>query len=75
MSNDEQDKDRQITMAQAAEMYGFNAQYLSHLAKKGRLKAQRFGNSYVTTVLDMEEYIQSREKKGAFREDIKLTVD
>lgn len=75
MSNEEQDKHRPITMAEAAELYGFNAQYLSRLAKRGRLRATLFGNSYVTTPADVEEFILSREKKGFFREDIKIPLD
>jgi hypothetical protein len=74
MSNEE-DKNRLITMAEAAEIYGLTPQYLSRLAKKGRLRATLFGHSYVTTPADMEEFLLSREKKGFFREDIKLALD
>ena len=59
-------------MAEAADIYGFSAQYLSELAKKGRLKAFRVGRSWATTAVDMEEYIKSRQKKGAFRNDISV---
>ena len=65
-----EDKTRLISLPDAAEIYGFNARYLSELAKKGRLKAQKIGHSYVTTPADVEEYIQSRKKRGVYRDDI-----
>ena len=70
--NNDADKDKQISLVEAAELYGFNPQYLSQLAKKGRLRAQKFGNTYITTLADMEEFIQSRKKIGAYREDIQI---
>jgi hypothetical protein len=66
------DKTRLISIAEAAEIYGFNAAYLSQLASKGRLKAQKIGNSWVTTPMDVEQYIHSRQKRGAYRDDIQL---
>ena len=71
--NDADDKTRLISMAEASELYGFNRYYLAQLAKHGRLKAQKVGNSWVTTPEDIEVYIASRKKRGAFRDDI--TVD
>lgn len=66
------DKDRLISLAEAAEIYGFTRVYLSELAKKGRLKAQKIGTSYVTTPNDVEDFIRSRQKRGAYRDDIQL---
>ena len=65
-------KDRLISLPDAAELYGFNPRYLAELAKKGRLRAQKVGNSWVTTPKDVETYIRSRKKRGAYRNDIKL---
>ncbi|MCI0562762.1 MAG: helix-turn-helix domain-containing protein [Nitrososphaera sp.] len=65
-----EDKNRQISMMEAAELYGFNRHYLSELAKKGRLKAKRIGRSWITTPADVEEYIRSRKQTGAYRNDI-----
>ncbi len=67
-----EDKKRQISMMEAAEMYGFSHSYLSRMAKNGRLNAIRIGRSWVTTPADVEEYIRSRRKTGAYREDIQL---
>ncbi len=67
------DKTRLISLADAAAMYGFSRNYLNNLAKRGRLKAQKLGNIWVTTRGDIEEFIQSRQQKGVYRGDI--TID
>lgn len=69
---DRDDKTRLISLPDAAAIYGFNPRYLGELARKGRLKAQKVGDLWVTTQQDVEDYIQSRQKKGAFRSDIQL---
>ena len=66
------DKTRLISLVEAAELYGFNSGYLAELAKKGRLKAQKIGNSWVTTPANLEDYILSRRKRGVYREDIQV---
>lgn len=70
MNTEQNDKTRLISLAEAAELYGFNQQYLAQLAQKGRLKAQKIGNIWVTTPQHMEEYVASRQKRGAYRDDI-----
>lgn len=64
------DKNRLISLPEAAELYGFNPDYLGQLARKGRLKAQKVGNSWVTTPYDVEVFILSRQKRGSFRDDV-----
>lgn len=64
------DKSHLISLAKAAELYGFNHNYLAELARKGRLQAQKIGNSWVTTPKDVEIYIRSRQNRGVFRNDI-----
>jgi len=66
------DKTRLISLVDAAALYGFSAKYLSNIAKKGRLKAQKIGNSWVTTPNDMEEFIRSRQLRGVYRDDIQV---
>jgi hypothetical protein len=66
----DQDKTRLISLPEAAELYGFDAVYLRNLARKGRLKAAKVGNSWVTTPQDVEDYIQSRQIRGVYRDDI-----
>ena len=65
-----EDKTRLISLSEAAEIYGFNPDYLRQLALKNRLKAQKIGKFWVTTPQDVETYIQSRKKMGAYRDDI-----
>jgi hypothetical protein len=64
------DKARLISLPEAAELYGFNPKYLAQLANRGRLRAQKIGNYWVTTPIDMENYILSRKKTGVYRDDI-----
>ncbi|MBK8989823.1 MAG: helix-turn-helix domain-containing protein [Chloroflexi bacterium] len=70
--NDTEDKTRLISLPEAAELYGFASNYLNELARKGRLQAQKVGDRWITTPQSVEDYIQSRRKKGVYREDIKL---
>jgi len=65
-----QNKDELITLAEVSDRYGFSRGYLRELAARGRLKARKLGNIWVTTPADVEEYIASRERRGAYREDI-----
>lgn len=69
---DPNDKTRLISLPEAAKLYGFDANYLGTLARKGRLKAQKIGTSWITTPQDVESYIASRQKRGVYREDIHL---
>lgn len=66
------DKDELISLADAAERYGFNRIYLAELARKGRLKAQKIGNMWVTTPANVETFIRSRKRRGAYRDDIQV---
>lgn len=66
-------KDRLISLADASALYGFKQAYLATLARKGRLRAQKLGSIWVTTLADMEAYISSRKKVGAYRDDIQVS--
>ena len=68
--NDADNKTRLISLPEAAELYGFHPEYLGKLARKGRLKAQKIGTSWVTTPQNVEDYISSRQKRGVYRDDI-----
>ena len=72
MSNSHDEKTRLISLPEAAEIYGFNPKYLAQLANKGRLNAQKIGGVWVTTREDVETYIRSRQKRGAYRDDIQV---
>ena len=66
------DKQRLISLPEAAEQYGFNSRFLGELARKGRLRAQKIGHRWVTTPEDVEDYIRSRQRTGLFRNDIEV---
>ncbi len=63
--------DELITLIEAAELFGLSVQYLRDIARSERLKAKKMGRDWVTTPADVESYLKSREKKGAYRGDIK----
>ena len=69
---DPDDKTRLISLPEAARIYGFDAKYLGNLARRGRLNAQKVGNSWITTPKDIEDYIRSRKEMGLYRDDIQL---
>jgi hypothetical protein len=69
-SRQTEDKTCLISLAEAAEMYGFSHAYLRELARKGRLKAQKVGRDWVTTPADVGVYIASRQRRGVYRDDI-----
>lgn len=68
----EEDKTRLISLAEAAEIYGFDQRYLATLARKARLKATKIGNSWATTPQYVEDFILSRQKRGVYRNDIQV---
>ena len=70
MSDDVTDKNSLISLADAAEIYGFSADYLRQLIHRKRLKAQKLGGVWLTTRADVEEYIEGRQKRGVYRDDI-----
>ena len=62
------DKMRLISLADAARHYGFSPDYFGQLAKKGRIKAEKFGPIWMTTLADVEVYLLSRKKRGVFKD-------
>ena len=69
-TSNSEDDNRLLSLPEAAEIYGFNSDYLRNLCQKGRLRARKIGTVWVTTARDMEIYIKSRELKGRYRKDI-----
>ena len=57
-----------ITIPEAAQLTGLNSKFLAQLAAKGRLKAKKSGNAWLTTIEAVESYLRSRHrgKKTAF---------
>ena len=69
-SND--DQTRLISLPEAASLYGFDQRYLAALARRGRLKARKIGNTWITTPQDVEDFVRSRVKRGRYRDDIDI---
>ena len=59
-----------ITLKEAAEYSGLSHNYLIELANRGRLKAKKYGHFWLTTREAVDEYIASRQKRGAYRDDL-----
>ncbi len=53
-----------ISLAEAAEYSGLTHEFLRELAGKGRLRARKFGRSWLTTRAAVDEYLQSRAPVG-----------
>ncbi len=66
------DKTRLISLPEAADRYGFNPKYMAQLASRGRLKATKIGGIWLTTKEDVETYIRSRQRRGAYRKDVQV---
>jgi excisionase family DNA binding protein len=60
-----------ISLSEASELFGLGADYLRQLVLRGRLKARKIGRNWITTRGDVEAFIQSRKKMGAYRDDLK----
>ena len=59
-----------ITLKEAAERFGLSPASLRRYAWEGRLKAQKFGNTWVTTIEAVEGYLASRQRKRSPRKDL-----
>jgi len=70
MPQDILESEELISLAEAAERYGFSHGYLRQLARRGRLKAVKVARDWLTTPADVEAFISSRQKRGSYREDI-----
>ena len=72
MSEQPPDKTCPVTLAEAAQIYGFSQGYLRQLILKGRLGARKSGGVWLTTPADIDAYIATRQRRGAYRDDIRL---
>jgi excisionase family DNA binding protein len=72
MSEPKDPSDELISLSEAAKRYGLSRTYLRTIARSGRLKAKKVGRDWLTTPVDLEAYIESREQRGAFRRDLGL---
>ena len=59
-----------ITLKEAAEYSGLSSDYLRDIARSGRLKAVKVGMQWLTTRQAVDDYLATRQKRGAYRDDI-----
>jgi excisionase family DNA binding protein len=53
-----------ISITEAAEQLGFTADFLRSIARSGRLRAKKSGNTWLTTIASIELYKNSRSFKN-----------
>ena len=51
-----------ISLSEAAELSGFNSDFLRQMINKGRLKARRTGGIWLTTLASVEAYKKTRHR-------------
>lgn len=51
--------EKHITLSEAAKLSGHSQEYLSFLARKGRLGAIKFGRNWVITKKELDRYLKS----------------
>ncbi|MEI7557259.1 helix-turn-helix domain-containing protein [Candidatus Chlorohelix sp.] len=51
-----------ITLPEAAELSGLDYAILRNIARKGRLRAKKYGRFWLTTLASVEEYKNSRHR-------------
>jgi len=51
-----------ITLIEAAELSGLSYGLLRTISRKGRLRAKKYGNTWLTTMASVEEYKNSRHR-------------
>ena len=49
-----------ISLAEAAKLSGLSPDYLRKIAEKGRLRAEKIGRNWITTLEAVEQYKQTR---------------
>jgi excisionase family DNA binding protein len=60
-----------ISLKEAAEITGYHPDYLSQLIRKGKLNAERFGRSWVTSREDVNAYLVSMKFVSADKAFVK----
>jgi len=60
-----------LSLSDAAERFGYSADYFRRLAEKGRLQARKVGRQWLTTADAVESFLESREERGVYKQNIK----
>lgn len=64
------DPNELISLAEASRRFGLSQNYLRTISISGRLHAKKIGRDWLTTPLDVENYITTRKRRGVYREDL-----
>src|SRR3989344_5094583 len=71
----EEAKENFIPLAEAAKETPYSQEYLSLLARRGKLKAKKFGNDWFTTRVAVQEYLSTRKESATMKKiEIPLPV-
>jgi predicted site-specific integrase-resolvase len=57
------DKDELISLEDAAKICGLSQASLRRYAWQGKLKARKIASVWVTTLTDVEDYLENRQRK------------
>ena len=55
---------RQISLAEAAELFGMSHSHLRKLAREGKIRGKRIGSYWVTTEEAVREYLAQDRRPG-----------
>ena len=53
-----------LTTAEAAELSGYNLQYIRRLIRTGRIDSRRFGDVWQVNQRSLQEYLQAARESG-----------
>jgi len=52
-----------LNLRQASMELGYTVDWLRHLIREGRIKAERFGNHYIVSKKTVEDFLKERGKE------------
>ena len=74
MISDDKQYQNLVTLAEAAKETPYSQEYLSLLARRGKIPAQKVGRNWCVTSLAVQEYIKKQEEVLRAELDLKNTI-
>jgi hypothetical protein len=65
-------EEKYLSMAQAAEVSPYEQEYLSLLARRGELKAEKIGRNWYTTVEWLNDYLRDKKPGEIIKDEVKV---
>jgi len=59
-----EDENRQITITEAAELFGFSTSWMRILLERGRVPGRKFGQTWTVNKETLERYLKERPPRG-----------